>query len=517
MQKKLALTLWLIVISISLITWNQDVQAKERTNKLTKHRVRKIAGISLIATGIGLIIALPFYQNKNKPLKISHSPWISNDYSRLNPILIQKKHTPTSTAEIQNIIRNHTGKISIAGANYSMGGQTSSENCVQIDTSKFNQIINFDRNDKEVTVQSGITWEALQKIINPFNLSIKNMQTYRNFSVGGSLSVNAHGRYWQEGPLINSVKSIKVILANGEEVAASREKNQDIFYSSIGGYGGIGLITEATLKLEDNINIERQSSTFDVDYFSDRFKNQIKNNGDIKLYNCFIYPPDFTKARDVVWTSTTKSPTTSKGLRSSGKNNLLERLSTNLLADIPCTKTFRQKVFDPLHYKKNKVATINQEACDFDVGDLPVTSRFRAPKLYEYFIPERNFDAFIPKIRALTKKYHPNIVNLSIRHVKGAPDNMLSWAKEDSFAFVFYNLDKTNPVHQKAQRQWNSDMIDAAIALEGSFYMPYEIVATKEQFKAAYPNYNAFFETKAKYDPENRFTNKLWDKYYSSK
>jgi multisubunit Na+/H+ antiporter MnhC subunit len=65
--KKLALTLWSIVISISLITWNQDIQAKERTNKLTKHRVRKIAGISLIATGIGLIIALPFYQNKNKP------------------------------------------------------------------------------------------------------------------------------------------------------------------------------------------------------------------------------------------------------------------------------------------------------------------------------------------------------------------------------------------------------------------------------------------------------------------
>jgi FAD/FMN-containing dehydrogenase len=60
-------------------------------------------------------------------------------------------------------------------------------------------------------------------------------------------------------------------------------------------------------------------------------------------------------------------------------------------------------------------------------------------------------------------------------------------------------------------------MIDDAIALDGSFYMPYEIVATKEQFKAAYPNHNAFFETKAKYDPENRFTNKLWDKYYSSK
>ena len=38
------------------------------------------------------------------------------------------------------------------------------------------------------------------------------MQTYANFTVGGALSVNCHGRYIGLGAVILSVKSLEVIL-----------------------------------------------------------------------------------------------------------------------------------------------------------------------------------------------------------------------------------------------------------------------------------------------------------------
>ena len=75
------------------------------------------------------------------------------------------------------------------------------------------------------------------------------MQSYSNFTAGGSLSVNAHGRYVGSGPLITAVRSIKVVLADGSVVEASPTINRDIFYGTIGGYGGIGVIIEATLDL----------------------------------------------------------------------------------------------------------------------------------------------------------------------------------------------------------------------------------------------------------------------------
>ena len=39
------------------------------------------------------------------------------------------------------------------------------------------------------------------------------MQSYANFTVGGSLSVNVHGRYVGEGPIVGSVKAIRVAVS----------------------------------------------------------------------------------------------------------------------------------------------------------------------------------------------------------------------------------------------------------------------------------------------------------------
>ena len=39
-------------------------------------------------------------------------------------------------------------------------------------------------------MQAGIRWCDIQEFVDPHDLSVKIMQTYANFTVGGSLSVN---------------------------------------------------------------------------------------------------------------------------------------------------------------------------------------------------------------------------------------------------------------------------------------------------------------------------------------
>ncbi len=41
--------------------------------------------------------------------------------------------------------------------------------------------------------------------------------------------------------------------------------------------------------------------------------------------------------------------------------------------------------------------------------------------------------------------------------------------------------------------------------------------ATTEQFLKAYPKAVDYFELKQSLDPENRFSNKLWEQHYTSK
>src|SRR6202040_1992136 len=107
----------------------------------------------------------------------------------------------------------------------------------------------FSPQQKTITVQAGTRWRQIQERIDSADLSVKIMQTYANFTVGGSLSVNAHGRYVGLGPLIRSVKSLQVVLADGSVWEASPMHNTDLFYGVIGGYGGLGVITEVTLDL----------------------------------------------------------------------------------------------------------------------------------------------------------------------------------------------------------------------------------------------------------------------------
>jgi FAD/FMN-containing dehydrogenase len=139
------------------------------------------------------------------------SPLVINDVNRLNPIHVNEVITPTTTTEIVEAVRRHPGPIAIGGARHSMGGQIATNGALFIDMRQFDRILDFSPADKTITVQAGTRWRQIQEHIDSANLSVKIMQSYANFTVGGSLSVNAHGRYVGLGPLILSVKSLGVI------------------------------------------------------------------------------------------------------------------------------------------------------------------------------------------------------------------------------------------------------------------------------------------------------------------
>lgn len=98
-----------------------------------------------------------------------------------------------------------------------MGGQTSSPGSLHLDMRTLNRVLAFSPEAKVVRVQAGIRWRDIQAFVDPHGLSVKIMQTYANFTVGGSLGVNCHGRYVGLGPLVLSVRAIKVVLHDGSD------------------------------------------------------------------------------------------------------------------------------------------------------------------------------------------------------------------------------------------------------------------------------------------------------------
>ncbi len=442
-------------------------------------------------------------------------PPVVNDVTQLNPIEVAKIITPTTTEEIAQAVRSHKGPISIGGGRYSMGGQTATEQALQIDMRQFNKILDFSKADKTITVQAGARWRQIQEYIDPHDLSIMIMQTYSNFTVGGSLSVNVHGRYVGSGPLIHSVKALRVVLPDGSLVEASPTMRRDIFYGVIGGYGGLGVITEASLRLEDNVKLERKAEKMSVGRYKEYFFKNVRDSRSTVFHNADIYPDEFDAVHAVSYVKTDKALTVNERLIPKDRSYRLDRFVYWVISEWPFGKDIRRHIVEPLLFAGESVSRRNHEA-SYDVAELEPSSRKDATYvLQEYFVPVERFDEFVPKMRKVLRSHGVNTINVSIRHAHKDPGALLAWAREEVFAFVLYYKQKTDAESREKVGIWTRELVDAVLSVGGSYYLPYQPHATKEQFLKAYPRAPEFFALKAKLDPENRFRNRLWDKYYA--
>ena len=436
---------------------------------------------------------------------------IINDVTQLNPIVVNGVLYPESTDEIKNVVRCYE-VISTGGGHYSMGGQTAHPNSIHLDLRHYNKVLKLDIENKQITVQAGITWKAIQEEIDAHGLAVSIMQTYANFTVGGSISVNVHGRYVGAGPLILSLEKLKFVDAFAKENVASREENKDAFSMLVGGYGSIGVITEVTLKLADNTNVTQVSKKMGIAAYM-RQLGKVTQDPKSIFHNADIYPPHYTRVNSVTWVETNEKPTHAERLQRVKRFYPLEKYALWAITSTPFGPFRREYLYDKLIFSKTRVHTRNYEA-SYDVAELePLTRKHSTYVLQEYFVPLAKAEKFIEKLAKVFQLYGANIINVSIRHSIANTEAMLSWSRKEVLAFVVYYKQGTSFEDKEAVAVWTRRAIDEVIACEGAYYLPYQPHATKEQLLKAYPKFRKFAKLKKEMDSTYKFRNALFDKY----
>ena len=440
---------------------------------------------------------------------------IVNDVTQLNPVPVWAVARPTSIEEVQEAMRRTNGPISVGGGHFSMGGQTASPGSLHLDMRAFNRVIAFSPVDKTIRVQSGIRWCDIQRFVDPHGLAVAIMQTYANFSVGGSISVNVHGRYVGLGPLILSLRSLKLVTASGEPIEASPQHNAEVFYGACGGYGALGVIVEAELELADNKRVERSHAKLATREYAAYFRDRVRNSPTALFHNADLYAPHYSRVRAVTWSETKKPVTTPFRLQPQRRSYPLENYFLWAVSETPFGKWRREFIIDPLLYLFPKVHWRNFEA-GYDAAELePPSRKHRTYVLQEYFVPVERFDEFVPKMNEILQRHRVNVLNISVRHALPDPGSLLAWAPRESFAFVLYYKQRTRENARERVAVWTRELIDAVLSVGGSYYLPYQPHATPEQFHRAYPRAKELFALKKKLDPAYRIRNLLWDKYYA--
>lgn len=421
-----------------------------------------------------------------------------------------------STQEIADAVQRWVGQISIGGARYSMGGQIGIRGGLHVDMRALNGLVWLKPEQRRVRVQAGMTWRDLLDVIDPHHLSIKTMQSFSNFSVGGSVSVNAHGRYLGNGALCNTVRALQLILADGTVVETDAQQSGqlgELFRAAIGGYGAVGIITEVELDLVENVRLERVVQTLALIQYLEFFKTRVIFDRANVMHNADLYPPFFNEATAITWRISDKPLTESKPLVPRGQAYTAEKNVIWAVTELPFADRVRKTILKPLMLGKPKVVWRNHQA-SLDAGALePRTRLLSTYVLQEYFVPERHFLRFAQAMTTILRAHEVEALNISIRHSHADKISLLPWAKGDVFSFVLYYKQRTHTKAMEKVGVWTRELIELVLENEGRYYLPYQLHAHKAQFERAYPEVANLRLLKKNVDPKNKFLNEMWSKY----
>ena len=422
------------------------------------------------------------------------------DYSKFNKV---------NNIKDTHILPRH--KFCIIGAGYSHGEHTLLENGMRFNTIDDTNIIKYNTKNKTISVKSGCIWYDIIKFLIPYNRVPSITQSYYNFSVGGSISVNCHGRNGKS--ISESIINMKILLSNGTVLICSRHKHYDLFKGVIGGYGLLGIILEATLTTDTNDIIKCvHTKSYQIKQICPEF---FSGNNNIVFYNSNIPIMDNSGIiTNYYWIKGDYKHLTIKDkIQTPTKWQYISSIIKEQLLRISyLCKYIKDNI--PVDGIENTVCYRSYEMASDAELLQPLSKHPNTTTLQEYFIPVDGINKFIEHLR--TNLYLINILNISVRYVNGIKDSVINYAPVNSYSIVLYFSVINNELFMGNLHQFTDNMLKYTINNNGKFYLPYLKCYSKELIKQMWNNeFTEMTTLKKKYDPNDMITNE-WYKWYKS-
>lgn len=431
-----------------------------------------------------------------------------HDYACVHRVREMQIYCPSSIRDLSIFLQNNSSPIALKGGGYSHGGQTLIEGGIQIDMKNIRNI-SYDKATTYVTLGAGCIWHDVLEHLAIHERTVAEMQSFYNFTVGGSIAVNCHGRGLRFGSISDTIVSLKVMTSKGRIIDCTpKDEHTDLFKTVVGGYGIVAIICEATLITIPNDNLFLRVNRYNINRI-DQLIERISTDPLIAYWNANIYPNSDEAIHSFEWVQTSDPVTEHTTVHPFDASYPTYMICEQLLRRMPLLKTLRS-IFEPpisIISRKNKVYHRSYVIAE-NVNKLSVLSKHPTTTvLQEYFVPVKKVDGIL---RFLLENIRDiNCINISLRYVKQITHSLLSYAPQDSISIVLYfNVWNTSSAISEL-RGWTNHMIKLVMSAQGHFYLPYLLCYNPVYIKILYPNFGKFVKTKATYDPEGILRNMM--------
>ncbi len=155
---------------------------------------------------------------------------------------------PTKISDFKNSLKIDGALI--ARGNGRCYGDASLQSHV-VSTKRWNNFLDFDRNNGIIECESGVLLSEIIEIVVPAGFFISVTPGTKFITIGGAIASDVHGKnHHVDGCFSEHVIHFDLMLSNGEINRCSREENTDLFWATIGGMGLTGIILSARFSLK---------------------------------------------------------------------------------------------------------------------------------------------------------------------------------------------------------------------------------------------------------------------------
>lgn len=446
-----------------------------------------------------------------------------NDASRLNPVsvarhqIIKTNGDDALLAELRALLKEAAEEnrpFAVAGARHSMGGQ-----CIPRDgiAATFKSArIEPDTKNRTYRAQSGVRWRDAIRSLDPLGFSVAVMQSNHDFSVGGTLSVNGHGWPAPFGPFCSTVRSFRLMLADGTVMECSRTKNEELFALACGGYGLFGILLDAEIEMVENVLLIPEHEFLRAADFGGRFEKTVRTPATRMAYGRLsVSRGDFL--RDAILVSYRQMTVQPGKLPPATASTAFQFLSRNVFrAQIGSDAGKRARWFAEKQLAQRLAGRrfTRNSLLNYPVSSLADNDPNRTDILHEYFVPPARLEEFLHACRELIPGSGQDLLNVTLRYVDTDSVSVLSFAPAPRIGAVMLFSQRIRG-DDASMQSLTEKLIDRALNLGGSYYLPYRLHARRDQMRTAYPRMAEFAARKRHYDPKFVFRNLLWDRYFA--
>jgi len=402
---------------------------------------------------------------------------------------------PSSEEEIINILKKNDSKIRVFGERKSSADIAAGTETL-ISLARYGEFLSIDRDQKQITVQSGISLKVFLEKIEELKWAIPCLPDIDEISLGGALSTGTHGT-GRDGHLLSEyVVSMRVLNHSGNPVEIDQKNPlMEAYRLSL---GLLGIISTVTFQCVSIYNLQIEERPVHDDYWLENYEELVKDHDFTRIlwlpHTNHGYLITGDRCNEQTVDNTKKSPWWHKYRRT--VSALLYKYTTAYpFLTVPANKIIYRLFFraDVRHRGTLYGATVTK-------------SRGSTLELAEWTVSLEKFKEIFPELKAVLN----NRSNRAYAHI---PMDIRFIRSDKTWLSYAYDQD-TVTVGCVSRHAAGADQYEAFSIIEEIFlknggrpHYAKRFKSGREELSSLYPRWGDFLSLRRKEDPSGRFLN----------